>query len=179
MASFGYIQSRSVVGRLVLPVTRGLRIRNASRYAFARRDHLDIGCGDGAFLRRSPCERATGIDMRIGDPPIGPGHPLPFLNKSFDLVTMLAVIEHVSNPRYVISEVARVLRPGGRLVLTTPKQAAEKWIRLYVRNIDEEHESYFDRARLEALVQPWLTPLGYHTFLLGLNQAFAAQKPVA
>ena len=114
--------------------------------------------------------------MRIGDPPIAPGAPLPFDDETFDLVTMLAVIEHVKNPQFVITEIARVLRRKGRLVLTTPKQAAERLIRLYVKDIEEEHESYFTQQRLEDLVQTKLVPVGYHTFLFGLNQAFAAVK---
>jgi 2-polyprenyl-3-methyl-5-hydroxy-6-metoxy-1,4-benzoquinol methylase len=177
MEAFNYIQGRGFLGRCVLPITRRLRVRNVMRYATTGRDHLDIGCGDGYFLRRSPCRTAVGMDMRIGDSPVGPGSPLPFGDEMFDLVTMLAVIEHVKDPQFVISEVARVLRPKGRLVLTTPKQAAEWLIHLYVKDIEEEHESYFTQQRLEQLVRPKLVPAGYHTFLFGLNQAFAATKP--
>ena len=177
MKALGYIHGRGLLGRCVLPVTRHLRVKNVMRYAIAGRDHLDIGCGDGYFLRRSPCATATGLDMRIGDAPVAPGSPLPFADSSFDLVTLLAVIEHVTDPRFVVAEIARVLRPNGRLVLTTPKQAAERLIRLYVKDIADEHESYFTRERLETLVRPELAPLGYHTFLFGLNQAFAAVKP--
>ena len=176
MEVFSYIQGRGWLGRCVLPITRHLRMHNVMRYAIAGRDHLDIGCGDGYFLQRSPCRAAVGIDMRIGDPPIAPGAPLPFDDETFDLVTMLAVIEHVKNPQFVITEIARVLRRKGRLVLTTPKQAAERLIRLYVKDIEEEHESYFTQQRLEDLVQTKLVPVGYHTFLFGLNQAFAAVK---
>jgi ubiquinone/menaquinone biosynthesis C-methylase UbiE len=177
MEAFNYIQGRGVVGRCVLPVTRRLRVKNAMKYTITGDDHLDVGCGDGYFLRRSPCRSAVGIDMRIGDAPVAPTSPLPFGDESFDLVTMLAVIEHVKDPEFVISEVARVLRPKGRLILTTPKKAAERFIRLYVKDIDEEHESYFTQQRLEKLVSPKLVPLGYHTFLFGLNQAFSAAKP--
>lgn len=177
MEAFNYIQGRGLLGRCVLPITRRLRVRNAMRYASAGRDHLDIGCGDGYFLRRSPCRAAVGIDMRIGDSPVAPGSPLPFGDESFDLVTMLAVIEHVKDPQFVILEIARVLRPKGRLVLTTPKKAAERLIRLYVKDIEEEHESYFTQQHLAELAGPKLVPVGYHTFLFGLNQAFAATKP--
>lgn len=176
MQSMAYIQGRGLLGRCVLPVTRRLRVKNVLRYAVPGQAHLDIGCGDGYFLKQSPCVTATGIDMRIGDAAVAPGAPLPFPDESFDLVTMLAVIEHVKDPQFVISEIARVLRPNGRLILTTPKKAAEWLIRLYVKDIDDEHESYFTQERLEKLVQPHLRPLGYHTFLLGLNQSFAAVK---
>jgi 2-polyprenyl-3-methyl-5-hydroxy-6-metoxy-1,4-benzoquinol methylase len=176
MQMLGYIQGRGLIGRCVLPVTRHLRVKNALRYAIAGKDHLDIGCGDGYFLQRSPCATATGIDMRIGDAPIAQGTPLPFEDGTFDLVTLLAVLEHVKEPQFVISEVARVLRPNGRLIMTTPKKAAEWLIRIYVKDINEEHESYFTQERLKNLVRPKLTPIGYHTFLFGLNQTFAAVK---
>ncbi len=179
MSAFTYINPRGLLGRCVLPITRFLRVRNARRYVVSGERHLDVGCGDGYFLRRSPCKTATGMDMRIGDPPIEPGHPLPFEAGSFDLVTMLAVIEHVTAPAFVVGEVARVLRPNGRFVLTTPKRAADKLIRLYVRELDDEHENYFGEAELKSLVLPSLVPIGYHTFLFGLNQAFAAAKPAA
>ena len=176
MPAFKYIPGSTLLGRFVLPVTRRLRTVNALRYCVRGSAHLDIGCGDGYFLKRSPCETAFGIDMRLGDPPLDPPHQLPFPDESFDLVTMLAVIEHVKDPAYGIAEITRVLKPGGRLVLTTPKRAAEWLIKLYVRDIHDEHEFYFTEASLQKLVTGKLTPVAYKPFLLGLNQAFAAEK---
>ena len=46
------------------------------------------------------------------------GEQLPFQDASFDLVISLQVLEHVSNPEAVFSEVFRVLRPNGHFVLT-------------------------------------------------------------
>ena len=176
MASFDYIHGRGILARCVLPVTRYLRFSNAMRYCKPGECHLDIGCGDGFFLRRSPCSEAFGLDMRMGDPAIDSQNPLPFESSQFDLVTMLAVLEHLTEPRAVIQDIARVLKPGGRLVLTTPKQAADKLIRIYVRDLDDEHETYFEEGSMKKLVSGLLVPAGYHTFLAGLNQAFAAQK---
>ncbi len=52
-----------------------------------------------------------GVDLTRG---------LPYPDASFDLVLLTEVIEHLENHRAAICELARVLRPGGRLVLTTP-----------------------------------------------------------
>ena len=45
---------------------------------------------------------------------------LPYPPESFDVVLLVEVIEHLENHRAAISELARVLKPGGILVLTTP-----------------------------------------------------------
>jgi SAM-dependent methyltransferase len=94
---------------------------------------LDYGCGDGSFLHRisDRCEEQWGVDVdvekmgRAKNPAIRmrelrPDGTLPFPDESFDTVTLMEVIEHVANERLVLSEIARVLRLGGRLLLTTP-----------------------------------------------------------
>ena len=96
--------------------------------------YLDFGCGEGDFLRRvlERCDECWGVDL---DPaalgaaerirgvralPIQPDAPLPFDGDSFDTITILEVIEHVADERSVLRDLARVLRPGGYLLLTTP-----------------------------------------------------------
>ncbi len=49
---------------------------------------------------------------------------LPFDDSSFDLVYFSEVLEHLYNPDFAMEEFKRVLRPGGRLLLTTPNLAA-------------------------------------------------------
>lgn len=95
---------------------------------------LDIGCGRGVLLRRladraselwgvdideervAQTRRADEIQTRL----LKPGQPLPFDDESFDTVTITEVIEHVPDERSVLAECARVLVPGGKLLLTTP-----------------------------------------------------------
>ena len=52
-------------------------------------------------------------------------HKLPFENESFDIVTMLAVLEHLSYPEDILKEINRILRKDGRLVLTVPSKIAK------------------------------------------------------
>jgi SAM-dependent methyltransferase len=45
---------------------------------------------------------------------------LPYADDEFDAVVCVEAIEHVENPFHLLRELRRVLRPGGRLILTTP-----------------------------------------------------------
>lgn len=97
---------------------------------------LDYGCGQGRWLpelaRILPGARLTGTDIsRVGLALAAQRFPLaelvriadgvvPAPDGSFDVVVMLDVIEHVTDATVTCADIARVLRPGGVAVLTTP-----------------------------------------------------------
>ncbi len=94
---------------------------------------LDIGCGAGDFLYRMHQMgwSVTGVDFdgnAIANAKAQYGFDLlhsdlagaRFPDNFFDAVTMNHVIEHVFEPVSLLSEVKRVLKPGGRLVAITP-----------------------------------------------------------
>ena len=101
---------------------------------------LDYGCGPGILLRRvAPrCDEAWGVDVDHDTLPvstegfrvqaIAPDAPLPFEDGHFDTVSSLEVLEHVADEGRMLGELARVLRPGGRLVLTTPHKGLLTWL---------------------------------------------------
>ena len=92
---------------------------------------LDVSCRNGEVMRALAARgfEVRGSRFERGLPPIA-GLPidegvdltrgLPYEDESFDLVVITEVIEHLENHRAAIGELARVLRPGGRLILTTP-----------------------------------------------------------
>lgn len=49
---------------------------------------------------------------------------LPYENDSFDVITCLQVIEHLTNPEHLLTEIYRILKPGGVLILSTPNLAS-------------------------------------------------------
>jgi SAM-dependent methyltransferase len=97
-------------------------------------DVLDVGCGDGrtsgtflsgharrytgADISGAAVEKAreAGLDARL----IEDAATLPFEDASFDVVTSIEVYEHLFSPHDAAAEALRVLRPGGRLILTVP-----------------------------------------------------------
>ncbi len=99
---------------------------------------LDIGCGvNPAFLQTTAFSEKYGIDkagslschtkfdeqlITFIHHDIESGDPFPFYDEFCDVVTMLAVIEHISpnNLSKVIAELYRVLKRGGLLIITTP-----------------------------------------------------------
>ncbi len=108
---------------------------------------LDIGCAGGelaAVLMASGWQvegvereavlveaaQARGIPVRCAD---FDREPFPWGSATFDAAVAGEVIEHVIDTDHLLQEVARVLRPGGILVITTPNLASlENRIRLLV-----------------------------------------------
>jgi ubiquinone biosynthesis O-methyltransferase len=106
---------------------------------------LDLGCGDGclSYCMAQRGAQVIGIDNeRLGIELaqhnlhstsiksrctfiVGSAYELPFPDNSFDHVVSCEVIEHVQFPERMIAEARRVLRPGGKFVLTTPYRTAE------------------------------------------------------
>jgi SAM-dependent methyltransferase len=93
---------------------------------------LDVGCGSGDFLLGmqergwqvhgldiSPeavaLARQNGLDVFLGQL-----FEAPFEDHSFDLVTMWDVLEHLHDPAAYLAQLARLLKPGGRFVVTLP-----------------------------------------------------------
>ena len=74
---------------------------------------------------------------------------------SFDVVLLLHVIEHLSDPNKGLSQIARLLRPRGFLVLETPRfdTLSFKLLKGRERSVIAGHYYYFTRATIRALVQ--------------------------
>ena len=135
---------------------------------------LDVGTGAGAlaFALAPLVREVVGLDpvpellelARARSLPNtefveGDGAALPFSDAAFDLAGTHRTLHHVAQPERVVAELARVTRPGGRVVVTLPHAAAyrEDWREAPVYadqgGSPGRHffQRWYDRARLERL----------------------------
>jgi SAM-dependent methyltransferase len=80
---------------------------------------LDLGCGNSPYAALFPDRLCLDIRRRPDAGIVGDAHCLPLATGSFDLILSTEVLEHALEPQRVVDEIRRVLRPGGRLLLTT------------------------------------------------------------
>lgn len=98
---------------------------------------LDCGCGDGLYLktiRELGDYKIFGFDLNgdslrltqknVNDKPVplvqGNGSALPYNNNSFDKIFSTEVLEHIPNDLEALNEIYRVLKPGGKFIITVP-----------------------------------------------------------
>ena len=153
---------------------------------------LDLGCGLTDLPSRLPsyvgCDQSPEIllvqrarfpsavffewDFAESDAPVGLAAQGPF-----DVVLLLAVLEHVEKPHRLVARAVSLLGPGGRLVVTTPHPLGRLPLEtgaalgLLSPHARDEHETLLGRAALEeAGRSAGVSLVLYRRFLLGLNQ---------
>ena len=110
---------------------------------------LDLGCGDGRLSVELRAGRLTLADVsgvaleraarrlpRARTAQLEPDARLPFEDSAFDLVLCTETIEHVRDVQLFLSEIRRVLRPGGMLALTTPAHGRVTGLGVLVRGFE-------------------------------------------
>ena len=144
---------------------------------------LDVACGAGhAAEQVAPHVRqVVGLDLtrallelgadRLRDAGItnvllqeGSAAELPFLDASFDLVACRAALHHVPDPRVVVAEMARVCRPGGRVVavdMVAPSAEVREAFDALHRRIDPSHAGVLLEGELAELLHSKVGPLTY------------------
>ena len=121
---------------------------------------LDIGCSVGSFLTMARSQSYDVQGLEIGEASAayarsehrldvrdGSVYDCDFENGSFDVISMLEVIEHLEDPKEAVRRVSNWVAPGGVLFLTTPNFNS-LYRRLYgsnwwVVNCEDEHIYFF------------------------------------
>jgi ubiquinone/menaquinone biosynthesis C-methylase UbiE len=154
------------------PILRRFRLARVAPHIPSNGVLLDIGCGPQAtFLRHIAPHIKQGFGVDFKAEPFQAGNlivkqltfedQLPFPAASFDVVTMLAVLEHIEREPDILQEIHRVLVPGGKLILTVPSiwaQPVLEFLAYRLKIVSEaeirDHKRYYNRQRLrQALVQ--------------------------
>jgi len=90
-------------------------MRSRRKYSISQEDR---GCV-GADISPDALTLARGKGFARLDL-LSAGKPLPYADQSFDIITALEVLEHISDDAGAVSERYRVLRPGGLLLVSVP-----------------------------------------------------------
>ena len=189
---------RPLIGRVFRErINRGLRLLPARRFPRG----LELGYGAGAVLLSlaEGVDELHGLDLDADPEPVrqilrargrqaelrqGSVYELPYADDSFDLVVSFSMFEHLHEYRKGLSEVTRVLRPGGLFLLGMPavnKLMEAAFLAIGFKGINDHHvttprqvEQAFEmagllRLRSAVLDLPFRAPLGlrvYYDWLL-------------
>ncbi|MGD0870746.1 MAG: class I SAM-dependent methyltransferase [Bryobacteraceae bacterium] len=91
---------------------------------------LDAGAGEGQYAGHFARQRYCGVDLAVGDAGWDYSHldvvadlgALPFSDGVFDAALHIVTIEHLREPGRALAEMARALKPGGRLLVAAPHE---------------------------------------------------------
>jgi ubiquinone/menaquinone biosynthesis C-methylase UbiE len=170
----------------------------------ARDRLLDVGCGTGAAVRRAApeVERAIGVDLSPAmvararelaaglenvEFQEGDSERLPFGDGEFTAILCTTSFHHYPGPQRAVSEMARVLAPGGRVVIGDgcsdgmPARALDLVLRTFQSshvhfNRSRELEAFFRGAGLSPTTRRWLAGRSY--VIMAAAKPRAARKLV-
>lgn len=147
---------------------------------------VDVGCGDGTMLRELSPKFSRGVGYDMKTPPSSAGNveivnvyierSIPLPDDTADVVTMIALIEHLHDPEPLLIDARRVLKKTGVIVITTPAPVCDPLLRtmaalrIVSREEIRDHKHYYSRSGLRDL----LARCGYEhvragAFQFGLN----------
>lgn len=157
---------------------------------------VDIGCGfDGRFLRNISrhIKVGYGFDLRANEAKYGNvtiinnsryDGRIPIKDDKADCVFMLAVLEHLPMNTCLIDEAVRILKKGGRFIITTPTPLSKPVLevlsyRFHLISAESirEHQHYYTKKELIKLMDSHgCRIIKYQKFQFGFNELIVGQK---
>jgi ubiquinone/menaquinone biosynthesis C-methylase UbiE len=155
---------------------------------------VDIGCDvpPKLLLKASPyMKKCIGVDIvaeeysqgNVEVKPMNIGKKIPLPSSSADAVTVLAVLEHLKHPEEVVGEIFRILKPGGKILITVPSPMNKPLLEMFAqvglvrKEMIDQHENYFTLKRLGSLLKKTgYSEINVGHFQLGLNTYARAIK---
>lgn len=139
---------------------------------------LDVGSADGPsvrWLRGHGARVALDIDLRGLEPGdvCGSAMQLPFPSETFDVVAAFDVIEHCEPEAVALAEAWRVLRPGGRLLMSVP---AYQWAWTDFDEQNHHHRRYTRRRAVASVEAQGFEILRASYLFAGTFPFFAADR---
>ncbi len=194
---------RGQVTGLLSPFLRRARNMKTASFIPDGSRILDLGCGGASLLetllsqgKKSvsytgvdsladcisaaaevyPSQSFARLDIETAD--------LSSLGGPFDVVTLIAVVEHLRDPQKIFIACRGLLSDKGKIIATAPRRGAESLysfggkMSLFSKEADDEHSDKFpDKAFLENLgAAADLHLVKYERFLLGMNQIAIYEK---
>lgn len=179
---------------LVINIPRNIRNKKIKKYIPANPVLLDLGCGKNFYLLgslKNKIKRGHGVDINIKNKKMGNIETtrlsvydkLPFNKNTFNVVSMIAFIEHIDKPDKIVRECNRVLTHGGRLIITTPTRRAKPfWETLVKMGLTDEpgiesHKHYFTLGELSSILKNnGFKVLESKRFEFGMNSFIVGEK---
>ena len=175
-----FVARRAIIGRILnsMALPRDCNI-------------LDVGCGTGGNLAMLKAfGEVVGLEMNQAAMNVArarnvcPVHwgvlpnIIPFQERQFDLVILLDVLEHVDDHLLVLKSIDKILKPGGRVVITVP---AFQFLWSEHDNRHHHKRRYTKRELTQTLLESGLKPMQvtyYNTFLFPLISAVRIAKNI-
>jgi SAM-dependent methyltransferase len=176
-----------------------------NRYAqiapYIKGDVLELGCGVMSYVltnHSSSISSYCGVERSVQQierlRKIHPGYSFfqrdldrnsLDLDRKFDCVLMIALIEHLFNQRFVMDEIVKVLKPGGIVVITTPTPFGNDVVHrfgaatgLFAKSAVDDHIVIYNRLRFKILAKEIGLNLKKHRYFQGYcNQMAILEKP--
>ena len=154
--------------------------------------HLDVGCAGGTFVNFLDKNKISyGADISINQIKYArkeyqtkkhkffliKRNTLPFKDRSFDIITNLQLMEHLSidDNEKLLKEIRRVLKPEGKLIITTPNYFSpwvflEKVVNLLGEvKYNEQHITFFNKKNMNV----FLKKLKFKNIFISTNMFFS------